>query len=50
MAENENDGQQVNDTNLELACSVRHVDGTFNALQRNAELAWLKAPVPELEF
>jgi len=26
-----------------LACEVRHVDGTMNALQRNAELDWLKA-------
>ncbi|MGH3620212.1 MAG: helicase-related protein, partial [Sciscionella sp.] len=25
-----------------LRCEVRHVDGTFNALQRNAELDWLK--------
>ena len=32
-----------------LECSVHHVDGTFNALQRNAELAWLKAPVPDGE-
>ena len=32
-----------------LACSVRHVDGTFNALQRNRELSWLKAPVPHRE-
>ncbi|NMD95002.1 DEAD/DEAH box helicase [Rhodococcus sp. BL-253-APC-6A1W] len=45
----ENDGQQVSSTNLDLSCAVRHVDGTFNALQRNAELAWLKAPVPEGE-
>nr|WP_236722306.1 DEAD/DEAH box helicase [Prescottella equi] len=49
LAENENDGHQVNSTNLDLACQVRHVDGTFNALQRNAELSWLKAPVPEGE-
>lgn len=28
-----------------LRCEVRHVDGTYNALQRNAELNWLKAPV-----
>lgn len=49
LAENENDGHAVSSTNLDLACSVHHVDGTFNALQRNAELAWLKAPVPEGE-
>lgn len=49
LEENENDGQELNGTNLDLACAVRHVDGTFNALQRNAELSWLKAPVPEGE-
>lgn len=49
LEENENDGHAVSATNRELACSVHHVDGTFNALQRNAELAWLKAPVPEGE-
>ncbi|GAA0353828.1 Helicase [Micropruina glycogenica] len=32
-----------------LACEVRHVDGTMNALKRADELAWLKAPVPEGE-
>jgi predicted helicase len=26
-----------------LRCDVRHVDGTMNALRRNAELDWLKA-------
>ena len=31
-----------------LACQVRHVDGTFNALARNAQLDWLKEPLPEL--
>lgn len=49
LEENENDGHAVSSTNRELACSVHHVDGTFNALQRNAELSWLKAPVPEGE-
>lgn len=33
--------------NTDLTCAVRHVDGSFNALQRHAELSWLKAPVPE---
>lgn len=28
-----------------LDCSVHHVDGTFNALQRNQELTWLQAPL-----
>ena len=43
----ENDGRDVDGTNRDLACEVHHVDGTFNALQRNKELAWLKAPIPE---
>ena len=41
-----NDGA---DNNRDLACVAHHVDGTYNALQRNAELSWLKAPVPEGE-
>jgi predicted helicase len=27
-----------------VTCLAHHVDGTFNALRRNAELDWLKAP------
>ncbi len=38
----EDDGVGVSDTNRSLNCSVHHVDGTFNALQRNEELTWLK--------
>ncbi len=49
LAESESEGHRVDDTNRDLTCAVRHVDGTFNALQRNHELAWLKAPVPEGE-
>lgn len=45
----ENDGHRIDDTNRDLRCEVHHVDGTFNALQRNKELAWLKAPVPDGE-
>lgn len=45
----ENEGHPVSATNRDLTCEVRHVDGTYNALQRNAELAWLKAPVVEEE-
>lgn len=37
------------DTQAELSCDVRHVDGTMNALQRAEQLAWLKAPIPEGE-
>lgn len=45
----ENEGHHVDDTNRDLTCEVHHVDGTYNALERNAELAWLKAPVAEGE-
>lgn len=45
----ENEGHPVSDTNRDLVCDVHHVDGTYNALKRNAELAWLKAPVGEGE-
>ncbi|WP_306748787.1 DEAD/DEAH box helicase [Saccharothrix yanglingensis] len=30
-----------------LDCEVKHVDGTFNALERNAKLDWLRAEVPD---
>lgn len=30
-----------------LHCEADHVDGTFDALRRNALLDWLKAPAPE---
>jgi predicted helicase len=30
-----------------LDCELAHVDGTFDALKRNARLDWLKAKVPE---
>lgn len=43
------DGHDMNTTNLDLAVQVRHVDGTYNALERNRELQWLKAPLPENE-
>ncbi|QQG95896.1 DEAD/DEAH box helicase [Mycobacteroides chelonae] len=43
------DGVAINETNLDLAVQVHHVDGTFNALERNRELQWLKAPLPENE-
>jgi predicted helicase len=45
----ENEGHSVDNTNRGLACEVHHVDGTYNALERNAELAWLKSPVAEGE-
>ena len=30
-----------------LACEIRHVDGTYNALERNTRLDWLRADVPD---
>ena len=32
-----------------LRCAAEHVDGTFNVLERNKKLDWLKAPIPESE-
>ncbi|MBJ7289178.1 DEAD/DEAH box helicase [Williamsia sp.] len=49
LTESENDGEQVDSTNRDLTVSVHHVDGTFNALRRNEQLSWLKAPIPEGE-
>ncbi|ORM37779.1 DEAD/DEAH box helicase [Williamsia sp. 1135] len=49
LTDSENDGEQVDATNRDLHCEVHHVDGTFNALRRNEQLAWLKAPIPEGE-
>ncbi len=45
----ENGGQPVDEINRNLRCEVHHVDGTYNALQRNAELTWLKGVVAEDE-
>lgn len=41
--ESDGDGEAVN----ALDCEVRHVDGTFNALERNTRLDWLRAEVPD---
>lgn len=49
LDEHENDGQHVEATNRGLTCAVHHVDGTYNALERNAELTWLKGVVAEDE-
>jgi len=49
LESSENDGHRIDDTNRDLRCEVHHVDGTFNALERNKELAWLKAPIPDGE-
>ena len=45
----EEDGQEIGDTTRNLRCQVHHVDGTYNALRRNEELSWLKAPIPDDE-
>ena len=31
----------------ELTCEIQHVDGTFNALERNTRLDWLRADIPD---
>lgn len=49
LDQHENDGHEINATNRDLTCDVHHVDGTFNALERNAELGWLKSPVADDE-
>lgn len=49
LDEQGNDGQAVNDSNRDLSCVAHHVDGTFNALERNAQLSWLKSVVAEGE-
>ncbi|MBD0862886.1 DEAD/DEAH box helicase [Gordonia sp. zg691] len=49
LTDSVDDGHDVNTTNLDLAVQVHHVDGTYNALERNRELQWLKAPLPENE-
>lgn len=49
LNEQEDEGHSVEGTNRDLRCEVHHVDGTFNALQRNEELTWLKAPVGDDE-
>lgn len=41
--ETDDDGEPAN----VLDCEVRHVDGTFNALERNTRLDWLRAGVPD---
>ncbi len=47
--DDDNDDESASTNNPNLYCSVQHVDGTFNALQRNARLSWLKAPLAEDE-
>ena len=49
LNEQEDEGHTIEGTNRDLRCEVHHVDGTFNALQRNEELTWLKAPVADDE-
>ena len=43
VQETDDDGEPVN----VLDCEVRHVDGTFNALERNTRLDWLRAEIPD---
>ncbi|KAA1419211.1 DEAD/DEAH box helicase [Nocardioides humilatus] len=39
--------QEREDGTSPLKCTVRHVDGTMNALERNTRLDWLKEDPPE---
>ncbi len=45
----EPDDDSAASNNPDLYCTVEHVDGTHNALQRNARINWLKAPLAENE-
>ncbi|MBB0992753.1 DEAD/DEAH box helicase [Dietzia sp. SLG510A3-3B2-2] len=45
----EDDGREILETNRNLSCQVHHVDGTYNAMRRNEELSWLKAPIDDDE-
>lgn len=47
--DDDSDDDTATTNNPNLYCSVEHVDGTFNALQRNSRLSWLKAPLAEDE-
>lgn len=49
LQESVDDGKAVSRTNMNLACEVRHVDGTMNALTRGDALRWLKAPTNDDE-
>lgn len=41
------DTDQLNQGSSDLRVDCHHVDGTYNALERNTELDWLKAEPPE---
>lgn len=49
LDDQQGEGHRIDETNRGLHCEVHHVDGTFNALRRNEELTWLKAPVADDE-
>ncbi len=40
-------GYNENEDGKALKCEVDHVDGTFNSLQRNKKLQWLKGETPD---
>ena len=42
---NSNDNDAATASDRLLRCEAKHVDGTFNVLQRNERLDWLKAPI-----
>ena len=43
------DGSESESADVEsvLSCEVQHVDGTYNALERNTRLDWLRSDVPD---
>jgi predicted helicase len=45
----DSDDETASTNNPDLYCSVRHVDGTFNALERSERLGWLKNPLADNE-
>jgi predicted helicase len=42
-------GYETSDGSSPLTCTVQHVDGSFNALERNTRIDWLQAPSAENE-
>ncbi|MEH0820471.1 MULTISPECIES: DEAD/DEAH box helicase [unclassified Micromonospora] len=43
----ESTGREGENGGSPLECEVRHVDGTFNALERNTQIDWLQGEPPE---
>ena len=39
--------QNTDDTSVTLRCEAAHVDGSMNAMEKEAKINWLKAPPPD---